>query len=78
MIVLKSNDGIKAYRLVNALKHLLDKYADDLTLYLQHSESHSENVENVKAVLETLENFSLLSSLKVNRERQNYADNFWM
>ena len=34
-IALKSNDSIKAYKLVNALKHLLDQYADVLTLYLE-------------------------------------------
>merc|ERR1712082_43164 len=66
-IALKSNDGIKAYKLVNALKHLLDQYADDLTLYLERSEVHSENTKNVKAVLDTLENFRLLSCLTVNR-----------
>ena len=53
-IALKSNTGIKAYKLANALKHLLDQYADELTLYLERSEVHSENIENVKAVLETL------------------------
>ena len=66
-IALKSNDGIKAYKLINALKHLLDQYADDLTLYLERSEVHSENIENVKAVLDTLESFRLLSGLTVNR-----------
>ncbi len=66
-IALKSNDGIKAYKLVNALKHLLDQYADDLTLYLERSEVHSENTKNVKAVLDTLENFRQLSGLTVNR-----------
>ena len=66
-IALKSNTGIKAYKLANALKHLLDQYADDLTLYLERSEVHSENIENVKAVLDTLECFRLLSGLTVNR-----------
>ena len=36
-IALKSNGDIKAYKLVNALKHLLDQYADYLTLYLERS-----------------------------------------
>ena len=36
-IALKSDDGIKAYKLANVLKHLLDQYADDLTLYLERS-----------------------------------------
>ena len=66
-IALKTNDGIKAYKLVNALKHLLDQYADDLYLYLECSESNSENMKNVNAVLDTLENFCLLSGLTVNR-----------
>ena len=64
---MKSNNGIKAYKLVNALKHLLDQYADDLTLYLERSEVHAENKKNIKAVLETLENFRILSGLTVNR-----------
>ena len=65
-IALKSNVGIKAYKLANALKHLLDQYADELTLYLERSEVHSENIENVKEVLNTLECFRLLSGLTVN------------
>jgi predicted unusual protein kinase regulating ubiquinone biosynthesis (AarF/ABC1/UbiB family) len=66
-IALKSNTVIKSYKLVNALKHLLDQYADDLTLYLERSEVQAENKENIKAVLGTLENFRILSGLTVNR-----------
>ena len=66
-IALKSNDSIKPYKLLNADKHLQDQYADDLTLYLEWSESHTQNANNVSVVLETLESFCLLSGLKVNR-----------
>ena len=65
-IALKSNDGIKTYKLVNTLKHLLDQYADDLTLYLERSEVHSKIIKNVKGVLDTLEKFCLLFGLTVN------------
>lgn len=58
-IALKCNDGIKAYRLLN----VLDQYTDNLTLYVERSESHLQNVGNVSAVLKTLEDFCLLSGL---------------
>ena len=66
-IALKSNEEIKSYKLTNDLKHLLDQYADDLTLYLERSKVHTENIENVQAVLDTLECFRLLSGFTVNR-----------
>ena len=66
-IALKSEEQIKAYKISADLKHLLDQYADDLTVYLERSSLQEQNYANINAVLKKLEEFRILSGLKANR-----------
>ena len=61
----KTEGNVKAYKLSDNLKHLLDQYTDDLTVYLEHFSLM--NRKNINAVLDTLEKFCILSGLKINR-----------
>ena len=51
------------------LKHLLDQYADDLTIYLERFEEYEKNYNNINAVLTILDGFQSLSGLKANRDK---------
>ncbi|MCP3679804.1 MAG: reverse transcriptase family protein, partial [Gammaproteobacteria bacterium] len=66
-IAFKSRSDIKPYKLADGQKHLLDQYADDLTMYLEMGNSNEDNFNNINSVLTTLEEFRVLSGLKVNR-----------
>ena len=50
-----SRSDINPYSPTNLQSHLLDQYADDLTMYLERTKSHELNYANVNAVLDTLE-----------------------
>ena len=68
-IAFKAEGKIKAYQITAQLKHLLDQYADDLTMYLEWSDSYEQNFRNINAVLDVLEEFQSLSGLKANRDK---------
>ena len=56
---LRSDQNIKGFEIGN-FSHLLEIYADDLTIFL------TPNSENLRRVLETLDNFFHLSGLKIS------------
>ena len=62
-----SESNIKPYKMTDEQKHLLDQYADDLTMYLERNESNRQNYSNINSALYTLEQFLILFGLKVNR-----------
>ena len=68
-IAFKSRTDIIPYSLANGQTHLLDQYADDLSMYLKQTDSIEQNYNNINAVLHSLEQFRLLSSLKVNSRK---------
>ena len=46
---------VRPFRTKNGIEHLLDIYADDLTVYLEYDRKNSwKNKENVKRVLEVI------------------------
>ena len=57
------------YKITPILKHLLDQYADDLTIYLERFEEHKQNFRNINAVLDVLDRFQILSGLKTNKDK---------
>ena len=58
---------VRPFRTKNRIEHLLDIYADNLTIYLEYDKKDSwKNKENVKRVLEVIEVFYKWSGLKIN------------
>lgn len=73
VITFKAEGNIMAYKITDNLKHLLDRYADYLTIYIERSESHAHNYANINAVLDIIEKFCILSGLCKSQQRQNHA-----
>ena len=58
---------LRPYRTKNNLVHLMDIYADDLTIYLEYDrKSKWKNKENIREVLVLMERFFGWSGLKIN------------
>ena len=57
---LRKDENVKGFEIDDGLSHLLEIYADDLTLFL------SPKAENLRRVLEILEGFFRLSGLKIS------------
>ena len=58
---------MRPYRTKNNLEHLLDIYADDLSIYLEYdSRRNWRNKENIREVLVIMEKFYTWSRLKIN------------
>ena len=69
-IAFKARSDVRPHKLSNGRKYLLDQYADELTMYLERAKSHIQNSKNISAVLDTLEEFRILSGLKVNKSKK--------
>ena len=69
---LKKSPTISGFK-VNKKTHVLDNYADDLTIYLKHFMTKSENESNIKAVLKIISDFKHVSGLKANLSKTNAA-----
>ena len=66
-LLLKKKGGIKPYRTKLGLKHLIDMYADDLSVYLEFKKGREhDNRSNVQCVLQAMEMFREWSGLKIN------------
>ena len=58
---------IKPHRTENVIDHLLDIYADNLTIYPEYNrKSNWCNRENVRRVLEVMNRFYVWSRLRIN------------
>ena len=66
-LLLKKNCKTKPYKTKFGLKHFLDMYADDLSIYLEYNRNReSENRSNVQSILQTMEKLREWSGLKIN------------
>ena len=66
-LLLKKNCKSKPYQTKIGLKHFLDMYADDLSIYLEYNRNReSENRSNVQSILQTMDKFREWSGLKIN------------
>ena len=60
---------LKPYRTRNNVEHLIDIYADDLSIYLEYDRRrNSINKENIREVLIIMERFYNWSGLKIKSE----------
>ena len=67
MALLLEKGNIRPYRTKDNIEHLMDIYADDLTVYLEYDgKSNWKNRENVREVLSLMERFYVWSGLKIN------------
>ena len=58
---------LRPYRTKNNVEHLIDIYADDLSIYLEYDKRRSSrNKENIREVLSIMERFYKWSGLKIN------------
>ena len=72
-LLLKKNK-LKPYKTKYGLKHFLDIYADDLSVYLDYNKGkESENKENVRNILQIIRNFQEWSGLKINLDKTYLA-----
>ena len=67
LVLLLKNSKIKPYKTKKGTEHLMDIYADDLTLYLEMTKNKSQNFINVRETMRIVEIFHRWSGLKVNR-----------
>ena len=66
-LLLKKDCKVKPYKTKIGLKHFLDMYADDLSIYLEYNRNReSENRSNVQSILQTMDKFREWSGLKIN------------
>ena len=66
---------VRPFRTKNKIEHLLDIYADDLTVCLEYDRKNSwRNKENVRRVLEVTEIFYRWSGLKINLRKTNVTN----
>ena len=66
-LLLKKSGKIKPYKTKFGLKHFIDMYADDLSVYLEFKRDREhDNKSNVQCVLQTMEKFREWSGLKIN------------
>ena len=65
---------LRPYRTKSKVEHLLDIYADDLSIYLEFDRRRTNrNKENVKEVLKIMEIFYKWSGLKINLSKTYIA-----
>ena len=66
-LLLRKNSKVKPYRTKFGLKHFIDMYADDLSVYLEFKRNiELDNIYNVQCILQTMETFKEWSGLKIN------------
>ena len=66
-LLLKKNCKAKPYKTKFGLRHFLDMYADDLSIYLEYNKNReAENRSNVQSILQTMEKFREWSGLRIN------------
>ena len=66
-LLLKKNSKVKPYRTKLGLKHFIDMYADDLSVYLEFKKQKNyDNKANVQCILQAMEKFKEWSGLKIN------------
>merc|ERR1711951_123566 len=57
-LLLKKNSTIKPYKTKFGLKHFLDMYAEDLSIYLEYKRNREfENKPNIQSILQPTEKF---------------------
>ena len=66
LLQLKNNINIHPYKTRAGNAHLVEGYADDLTLFLLYTTNYEENLNNLFQVVTTLSAFSDISGLQVN------------
>ena len=69
---LKKSNTISGFQISNK-RHILDNYADDLTIYLKKHQSNLDNDQNIRSAIKIISNFTLLSGLKVNIDKCQIA-----
>ena len=77
LALMMERGNIRPFRTKNKIEHLLDIYADDLTVCLEFDRRNNwRNRENVRRVLEVIEKFYSWSGLKINLGK-TYVTFFW-
>ena len=67
LALLLEKSKIRPHRTKNNIEHLMDIYANDLTMYLEYDgKSNWKNKDNVREVLSLMEKFYVWSGLKIN------------
>ena len=67
LTLMPTKGKLKPYKTATGLDHLLDIYADDLTIYLEYNrKKNCKNKENVNKVLQIMHKFQEWSGLKIN------------
>ena len=66
LLQLKNNTNIHPYKTKKQNSHLVEGYADDITLYLHYSNNYENNLNNLYQVVTTLSAYSDISGLNVN------------
>ena len=56
-LLLKKNSKVKPYRTKSGLKHLIDMYADDLSVYLEFKKNDYDNKGNEQYIFQAMEKF---------------------
>ena len=63
----RKNSKVKPYRTKFGLKHFIDMYADDLSVYLEFKKNRElDNKSKVQCILQAMEKFKEWSGLKIN------------
>merc|ERR1711888_150370 len=63
----RKKGGIRPYNTKFGLRHLIDMYSDDLSVYLEFKKGREHDNEfNVQCVLQAMEKFKEWSGLKIN------------
>ena len=66
-LLLSKDSRTKPYRTKFVLKHFIDLYADDLSVYLEFKKNREyDNKSNVQCILQAMEKFKEWSGLKIN------------
>ena len=71
-IKLRNTDTIAGFKM-GVHTHLLDLYADDITLYLLRHNDITQTENNIRNTLKVFEDFKSLSGLKLNLDKTNIA-----
>ena len=66
-LLLRKNGKTKPYKTKFGLKHFIDMYADDLSVYLEFKKNREhDNRSNVQCILQPMKKFKEWSGLKIN------------
>ena len=74
LALLLTKNKLKPYKTKYGLKHFLDIYADDLSIYLEYNKGkESENKRNVRNILQIMSKFQKWSGLKIDLDKTYLA-----